>query len=75
VYAIDLFYNKFVDTITDSKVGQEYVRCVLEKGGSQDPMQSLINFLGRKPSAKAFDERLLSITLEEGEDNNKSNAK
>lgn len=34
--------------------GRRYRHTVLEKGGSRDEMESLIEFLGRKPSTEAF---------------------
>ena len=34
--------------------GRRYRHAVLEKGGSQDEMKSLVDFLGRKPSSEAF---------------------
>ena len=34
--------------------GRRYRKTVLEPGGSQDEMQILVNFLGRKPSTEAF---------------------
>lgn len=34
--------------------GRRYRHMVLEKGGSQDEMLTLEQFLGRKPSTEAF---------------------
>ena len=51
--------------MTDSEQGQVYRRCILEKGGAQDEMQSLIRFLGREPSAKAFNEHFLGLSLDQ----------
>lgn len=34
--------------------GRRYRYTVLERGGSQDEMQTLVDFLGRKPSTEAF---------------------
>lgn len=53
VYALDLF-----DTIKQHgfspQIGQKYIDTVLSKGGSNDPMELLEEFLGRKPQADAF---------------------
>jgi len=37
-----------------AKEGRRYRHMVLEKGGSQDEMKTLEDFLGRKPSTEAF---------------------
>lgn len=53
VYALDVF-----ETIKQHdfspEIGQKYVSTVLGKGGSDDPMSLLQNFLGRKPRSDAF---------------------
>ena len=38
----------------DGKEGRRYRHTVLEKGGSQDEMKTLEEFLGRKPNTEAF---------------------
>jgi thimet oligopeptidase len=58
VYACDAFSlfqtkgNKNV--MTNTEVGLKWRREVLEKGSSEDEMKLIENFLGRKPSQKAF---------------------
>ncbi len=58
VYACDAFEsfktkgNKNV--MTNTEVGMKWRREVLEKGGSDDEMKLIKNFLGRAPSQKAF---------------------
>ncbi len=58
VYACDAFEsfktkgNKNV--FTNTEVGLKWRREVLEKGSSEDELKLLTNFLGRKPSNKAF---------------------
>lgn len=42
----------------NGKEGRRYRHTVLEKGGSQDEMESLKQFLGREPDSKAFYEDL-----------------
>lgn len=42
----------------DGKEGRRYRHTVLERGGSQDEMQTLVEYLGRKPSNEAFYKKL-----------------
>lgn len=35
-------------------VGKKYVDCILGKGGSKDPNELLVDFLGRQPNSDAF---------------------
>ncbi|KAK3312964.1 hypothetical protein B0H66DRAFT_578188 [Apodospora peruviana] len=59
VLAADLFYSKFRGNTINGELGQSFRLCVLEKGGGQEAMQSLVDFLGRQPSAKAFHDNIL----------------
>ncbi|RAL61275.1 hypothetical protein DID88_010354 [Monilinia fructigena] len=54
VYSTDMFYTVFKKNPMDPKEGRRYRHMVLEKGGSQDEMTTLEQFLGRKPSTEAF---------------------
>ncbi|KAI9888207.1 MAG: hypothetical protein M1814_001092 [Vezdaea aestivalis] len=54
VYSADMFYSVFAKDPMNGKEGRRYRHTVLERGGSQDEMQTLIDFLGRKPSSEAF---------------------
>ncbi|KAL3462218.1 peptidase family M3-domain-containing protein [Aspergillus heterothallicus] len=54
VYSMDMFYSVFKENPMDPKAGRRYRYKVLEKGGSQDEMQTLIDFLGREPKTDAF---------------------
>lgn len=54
VYSADMFYTVFAKDPMDSKEGRRYRHTVLERGGSQDEMKTLEEFLGRKPSTEAF---------------------
>lgn len=54
VYSMDMFYSQFAKSPMDGKEGRRYRHTVLERGGSQDEMQTLEDFLGRKPSTEAF---------------------
>ncbi len=53
VFALDLF-----DTIKkhhfEREIGKKYVTEILSKGGSKDPMELLVAFLGREPQQDAF---------------------
>lgn len=54
VYAADMFYSVFKDDRMDVVQGRRYRRTMLEKGASVDEMTTLVEFLGRQPSAEAF---------------------
>ncbi|KAI0999875.1 Saccharolysin [Podosphaera aphanis] len=54
VYSTDMFYSVFKKNPMDGKEGRRYRHLVLEKGGSQEEMKTLEEFLGRKPSTEAF---------------------
>ncbi|KAL2153644.1 hypothetical protein VTH82DRAFT_4799 [Thermothelomyces myriococcoides] len=54
VYSTDMFYTVFKSNPMDPAEGRRYRHTVLEKGGSQDEMLSLEQFLGRKPNTEAF---------------------
>jgi metallopeptidase MepB len=58
VYSTDMFYSVFKKDPMDPKEGRRYRYTVLEKGGSQDEMLTLKNFLGREPDTSAFYEDL-----------------
>ncbi|KAI0161064.1 Metalloprotease [Hypoxylon sp. FL1284] len=54
VYSTDMFYSAFKEDPMNAKEGRRYRHTVLERGGSQDEMTTLEQFLGRKPSSDAF---------------------
>ncbi|ORY64833.1 peptidase family M3 [Pseudomassariella vexata] len=54
VYSTDMFHSFFKKNPMDGKEGRRYRHTVLERGGSQDEMLTLEQFLGRKPSSDAF---------------------
>lgn len=54
VYSTDMFYSVFKKDPMNGKEGRRYRHAVLEKGGSQEEMKTLEEFLGRKPSTEAF---------------------
>jgi metallopeptidase MepB len=38
----------------NAKEGRRYRHAVLEKGGSQDEMKTVVDFLGRQPNSEPF---------------------
>ena len=54
VYSTDMFHSVFKADPMNAKEGRRYRHTVLEKGGSQDEMKTLEDFLGRKPSTEPF---------------------
>ncbi|PBP18423.1 peptidase family M3, partial [Diplocarpon rosae] len=54
VYSTDMFYSVFKKDPMSKVEGRRYRHMVLEKGGSQEEMKTLEDFLGRKPSTEAF---------------------
>jgi metallopeptidase MepB len=54
VYSADMFYSVFKPDPMNGSEGRRYRHTVLEKGGSQDEMLSLEQFLGRHPSSDSF---------------------
>lgn len=49
-----MFHTVFAKNPMNATEGRRYRHTVLERGGSQDEMQTLIDFLGRKPSSAPF---------------------
>ena len=54
VYSSDMFYSVFKKEPMNGDEGRRYRHTVLERGGSQDEMETLKAFLGREPSTEAF---------------------
>ena len=54
VYAHDMFSMFEVGGILNSEIGNRYREEILEKGGSEDPIDLVTNFLGRPPNTQAF---------------------
>jgi metallopeptidase MepB len=54
VYSLDMFYTAFKADPLNGTTGRRYRHTVLERGGSQDEMLTLEQFLGRKPNTDAF---------------------
>jgi metallopeptidase MepB len=53
-----MFHSAFRADPMNAHEGRRYRYSVLEKGGSQDGMQMLSNFLGREPGLEAFYDEL-----------------
>jgi metallopeptidase MepB len=49
-----MFYTAFKQEPMNRKEGLRYRYTVLERGGSQDEMKTLTDFLGREPETEAF---------------------
>ncbi len=49
-----MFHTSFAANPMNPTEGRRYRHTVLERGGSQDEMKTLEDFLGRKPSTEAF---------------------
>ena len=65
VFSADMFHSRFeAEGLQDPKVGRDYRQKILQPGGSRDGMDSLVDFLGRKPNSDAF---LKSLGLEQGQ--------
>ncbi len=58
VFSADIFHSVFKADPMDAQAGRRYRYSVLEKGGSQDGMKILSEFLGREPSTGPFLEDL-----------------
>ncbi|OXV06825.1 hypothetical protein Egran_05408 [Elaphomyces granulatus] len=58
VYSTDMFYSVFKVDPMDRREGRRYRHTVLEKGGSQEEMKTLIEFLGRPPKTDPFYQEL-----------------
>ncbi|KAH7417916.1 metallopeptidase MepB [Cadophora sp. MPI-SDFR-AT-0126] len=54
VFADDMFQSVFAKDPMNVKEGRRYRHAILEKGGSQDEMKTLTDFLGRRPKSNAF---------------------
>lgn len=59
-----MFYTKFKADPMNKEQGRRYRRIVLERGGSMDEYEYLVEFLGREPNQNAFLESKGLHTLE-----------
>lgn len=62
VFSADMFYSRFrKEGLLSEMTGEDYRRKILGPGGSRPGMDSVVDFLGRKPNNEAF---LKSLGLE-----------
>ncbi|OAA32185.1 metallopeptidase MepB [Moelleriella libera RCEF 2490] len=54
VFSLDMFHTFFADDPMDTEQGRRYRELVLGRGGSQEELLTLKEFLGREPSTEAF---------------------
>ncbi|MBL7962125.1 oligopeptidase A, partial [bacterium] len=54
VYATDMFSVFEKNGIMDQKTGKKYRDIILAKGGTEDPLELVKQFLGREPNQDAF---------------------
>ena len=54
VLAADAFAKFEENGIFDQKTGQAFLHCILEQGGSRDPMELFVAFRGREPQIDAL---------------------
>jgi thimet oligopeptidase len=59
VFAKDVFSEIKQHGLLNPEIGQKYVNTILAKGGSEEPHDLLVKFLGREPNSQAFFEALL----------------
>jgi thimet oligopeptidase len=60
VYAADMFTRFKKEGLLNPATGQDYVKWILEPGGSKEPAELIVGFLKREPNQRAF---LASIGL------------
>jgi len=53
-----MFYSVFKDDPLNNSEGLRYRHTIIGKGASKDEMETLVEFLGRKPSTEAFYQEL-----------------
>ncbi|PYI01611.1 metallopeptidase MepB [Aspergillus sclerotiicarbonarius CBS 121057] len=58
LYALDMFSTFFQSDPLNAKEGRRFRRMVLEKGGGQDEMKTLVDYLGREPNSNSLYESL-----------------
>lgn len=54
VFALDLFAEIQKHGLLNADIGKKYIETVIGRGGSQDPNELLVAFLGREPRQDAF---------------------
>ncbi len=59
VFAMDMFYTKFLGNELNSEIGKIYRKEILSYGASRKSMESMVKFLGREPNDEAFIKSIL----------------
>lgn len=54
VFALDMFEHIQKFGLLNPEIGKHYIDTVISKGGSVEPEEILVNFLGREPNMDAF---------------------
>ncbi|XP_057530920.1 probable thimet oligopeptidase [Amaranthus tricolor] len=54
VFAADIFASKFHDGGLNHHIGMQFRNKVLAPGGAKDPLECLLDFIGREPSIQAY---------------------
>lgn len=54
VFAVDIFASKFRGDLSNQFAGMQFRNKVLAPGGAKDPVEILLDFIGREPSIQAF---------------------
>jgi len=54
VFALDMFNDIKKGGLLNAEIGRKYIKDVIGKGGSKDPNDLLVAFLGREPNQEAF---------------------
>jgi metallopeptidase MepB len=54
MFALDIFQTGFQADTMSKEAGRKYREMVLQVGGSQPEMETLINYLGHKPDARSY---------------------
>ncbi len=54
VLAADAFSKFEENGVFDAKTGREFLHCILEKGGSREPIELFVEFRGRPPQVDAL---------------------
>lgn len=58
VFALDVFERIKKEGLLNPNIGEEYIRYIIGRGGSMNPNQYLLDFLGREPNIEAFSQSI-----------------
>uniref|UniRef100_A0A0R0HUM6 Peptidase M3A/M3B catalytic domain-containing protein n=1 Tax=Glycine max TaxID=3847 RepID=A0A0R0HUM6_SOYBN len=63
VFAADIFTSKFCNDVSNQQAGMQFRNKVLASAGVKDPIDVLLDFLGREPSIQAYIENKVKYVL------------